>query len=1085
MWKTADGILVVMSKKAEFIHLHTHSHYSLLDGLSKIPDLIKKAKEYGMTALSLTDHGSMYGAIEFYKACKAADIKPIIGVEAYVAERSRFDKEPGIDDKRYHLTLLSRNNSGYKNLLKLVSKAALEGFYYKPRIDDELLREHADGLICLTGCPSGKFTQLLRQGSKEGARKLLQFYIEVFGKEYVFVEVMKHDEVEWYGALLPDIVSLAKEFELPLVATWDSHYISKDDKEAHNTLLHINTNNKNFTLDGDYSFISPEIAKEIYKDIPEAVSNTQKVADLVDIELELGTWTFPRFELPDNKPADTVLRELAYAGFEARNIPKTDEYVSRLEYELEIIKNKGFSIYLLIVADLLRFARENDIFSTIRGSVAGSLTTYLTGITRVNPIEYKLPFERFLNPERPSAPDIDMDYADNRRDEVIAYAREKYGSEKVAQIGTFGTMAARGAVRDVARALGYPYSTGDKIAKLIPIGSQGFPMTIDRALEIEADLKKMYSEDTEVQEIIDLARKIEGSARHISVHAAGVVISPTDVTDYVPIQVDPKAGKTITQFDMHAVEDAGLIKFDFLGLKNLAILSRAIKIVHRTRSLDVDIEDIPLNDKKTFEMLARGETSGLFQLNGSGMTRFLKDLRPSTILDVNAMVALYRPGPMETIPSYIERKHNPKLIHYLDPRMEEILDQSFGVITYQDDVLMIAIKLAGYSWLEADKLRKAMGKKIPAEMEAQKKKLLDGLVEHGMTKKHAEELWALIEPFAAYGFNKAHAASYGRVAYQTAYMKANFPVEYMAAVLTADSGDVEKIAEIITECKRMNIDVLPPDINESFADFTVVDEENEGVVEQKIRFGLTSIKNFGTAITDSIVLERKNNGHFTSLSNFLSRVQDRNINKKSLESLIKSGALDSLEERAVCLKNLDYLLAFAKEARTEAGQDSLFSLLEQTATEELALERADPIEDKVRLAWEKELLGLYVSGHPLEEFRHELDFRNTTINEIKEKAKNNSTVTLCGIIEEVKEILTKKGEKMAFVKIADFAGSLELVIFPDTLKRLAPFFQPEQCLCVSGKFSMRNGEPSVLIEKARHLKRKTENPIEAGERQLK
>jgi DNA polymerase III subunit alpha len=1063
-----------MTKKTDFVHLHTHSHYSLLDGLSKIPDLVDKAKEYGMTALGLTDHGSMYGAIEFYKACRAANIKPIIGVEAYVALRSRIDKEPGIDDKRYHLTLLSRNVEGYKNLLKLVSRAALEGFYYKPRIDDELLREHSEGLICLTGCPSGKLTQLLRRGSREEAKKLLLFYIEIFGKEHVFVEIMKHDEVDWYLPLIPEIISLAKEVGLPLVATWDSHYISKDDKEAHNTLLHINTNNKSFTLDGDYSFISPDIAETIYKDIPEALLNTKKVADLVDLELDLGTWTFPRFDLPNNKTADQVLKELAYEGFAQRNLPRTDEYIKRLEYELEIIKNKGFSIYLLIVADLLRFARENDIFSTIRGSVAGSLTTYLTGVTRVNPIEYKLPFERFLNPERPSAPDIDMDYADNRRDEVIAYAREKYGEEKVAQIGTFGTMAARGSVRDVARALGYPYTTGDKIAKLIPIGSQGFPMTIDRAIEMEPELKKMYSEDTEVQEIIDLARRIEGSARHISVHAAGVVISPTAVTDYVPVQIDPKAGKTITQYDMHAVEDAGLIKFDFLGLKNLAILSNVIKIVRRTQNIDVDIENIPLDDKKTFKMLALGETSGLFQLNGSGMTRFLKDLKPSSILDVNAMVALYRPGPMETIPSYIERKHNPSLITYLDPRMEEILDQSFGVITYQDDVLMIAIKLAGYSWLEADKLRKAMGKKIPAEMEAQKTKLLDGLVEHGLSKENALKLWALIEPFAAYGFNKAHAASYGRVAYQTAYMKANFPVEYMAAVLTADSGDVEKIAEIITECKRMKISVLQPDINESFADFTVVEEENENKnSEQKIRFGLTSIKNFGRGITDAVVAQRKKNGPFTSLSDFLSRVQDRNINRKSLEALIKSGAFDSLEDRAVSLKNIDLLLAYAKEARVEANQDSLFSLLATTVHEELKLEPAEPIADKIRLAWEKELLGLYVSGHPLEEFRHELEFRDSTITDIREKAQNNSSVTLCGIVEEVKEILTKKGEKMAFVKIADFGGSLELVVFPDTLKNLAAFFKPELCICVSGKFSVRNGDPSILVEKARLLKQKT------------
>jgi len=1054
-----------MQKKPRFVHLHTHSHYSLLDGLSRIPDLVNRALEYGMDALALTDHGNLYGAIEFYKECTKAGIKPIIGVEAYVAERTRFDREPGIDDKRYHLTLLARNRTGYKNLLKLVSRAAIEGFYYKPRIDDELISAHADGLICLTGCPSGKFSEFLRRGSKEGAKKLLSFYLDTFGKENVFIEVMRHREVTWYERIIPDMIELSKTMEVPLVATWDSHYLSRDDKEAHSTLLNINTNNKQFTFEGDFSFISQEEAAEIYKDIPGAVENTGKVADLVGLTLELGAWTFPHFELPKGATADETLRENALAGFERRGLPRTKEYTDRLDYELEVIKNKGFSIYLLIVADLLRFARKNNIFSTVRGSVAGSLTTYLTEITTVDPIEYKLPFERFLNPERPSAPDIDMDYADDRRDEVIAYAREKYGNEKVAQIGTFGTMAARGSVRDVARALGYPYMTGDRIAKLIPMGSQGFPMSINRALEIEPELKRMYNEDAEVKEIIDLARKIEGSARHISVHAAGVVISPTDVTDYVPIQVEPKTGKTITQYDMYSVEDAGLIKFDFLGLKNLTILSDAVRIIKHTRGIELDIESIPLDDAKTYNMLTRGETAALFQLNGSGMTRFLKELKPSNIHDINAMVALYRPGPMETIPNYIERKHNPKLISYLDPRMKDILDQSFGVITYQDDVLMIAIQLAGYSWLEADKLRKAMGKKIPEEMEAQKKKLIEGLIKHGMTEGKANKLWSLIEPFAAYGFNKAHAASYGRVAYQTAYMKANFPVEYMTAVLTADAGDVEKIAEIIAECKRMKIEVLPPDINESFADFTVVEEDGA----QKIRFGLMSIKNFGEGITRSIVAERKANGRFISLSDFLARVQDKNINKKSLESLIKSGALDSLEDRAVSLKNIDVLLLYAKEARTQTDQSSLFASFGAVEAP-LRLSPSTTIKKSERLKWEKELLGLYVSGHPLEEYAEEIKKGKQSVREVKEKNRAHAEVALCGIIEDIRSVLTKKGERMIFATLSDFTDSIEIVAFPETFRRFSNILVPDTCVRISGRFSKRNGEPSVLIETAGPLR---------------
>lgn len=989
-----------------FVPLHVHSHYSLLKALPKIPELVAKAKEQGCTALALTDIDNLYGAIEFYKECKSAGIKPIIGLDATMEGGTRK-------------LLFAKDIVGYKNLIALVTKSHMSDAQGTP-ITPQMLEEHALGIIALD--------------PKDPAYALPEIY-------YLEPE----DRRAWE-------VMRAIENRGPQ----DGGDITQEDEA--------------------FFFPTPISIKERY-----SAAQIQKTADLAEqcsLELTLGSWVFPDFSIAAGSTYNDALRALIEEGILKRFGAETPTVRERVEYEYKIIIDKGYAPYFLVVADLLNFARTNGILTTIRGSVAGSLVTYVTGITNVNPLEYKLPFERFLNPERPSAPDIDMDFADNRRDEVIEYARAKYGKDNVAQIGTFGTMLARGVVRDVARALGYAYGVGDRIAKEIPFGSQGFPMTLDRALEENPELKKMYSAEEEVQEVINLGKKIEGCARHMGVHAAGVVIAPSALWNFTPLQLDPKGGKTITQYDMYSIEEAGLLKFDFLGIRNLAILADAVRIVEKTRGIKVDIEHVPVDDKKTFEMLARGETEGTFQLNGAGMTRYLKELKPTSIHDINAMVALFRPGPMETIPQYIERKHNPALIHYLDPRMRDYLEFSYGVLVYQDDVLLTAITLGGYSWLQADMLRKAMGKKIPAVMQAEKEKLIKGFTGYGkLSPSLAEKLWTLIEPFAAYGFNKAHAASYGRVAYQTAYMKANFPVEYMAAALTADAGDIDKVAVLVAECKRMGIPVLPPDINESFGDFTVLlgassnrtDEAAalaKGLSEDSIRFGLNSIKNFGRGVAEAIITERKNKGRFVSISDFLRRVTDQNLNKKGLESLIMCGALDSLGERGQMLTHIELLLEYHRGQRGSSS-DSLFASL--GGESELHLPKAKEALLPEKLKWEKELLGLYVSGHPLDQYKEKLQKRSMTIGEMKSRVMPGVSTVAAGMVEDVRVILTRGGDQMAFIKLMDESGTIEAVVFPKDFVTYKNMLKPESCLALKGRMSNRNGELSLVAEAMKML----------------
>ncbi len=1003
-----------------FAHLRVHSHYSLLEALPKIEDLVARAKKEGMQALALTDSGNLYGAIEFYKECMEAGIKPIIGVDFYVAIRTRHDKEARIDNQRTRLVLLAENMEGYQNLLKLVTQSFLEGFYYKPRVDKELLEKYNSGLIAIA--------------AEE------KYYREIFGDRFFL------------------------DNEL---AIYNVHYLDPEDRPAFDTILSIqeHLNRGIFDEAQDLSFASMKKAEKDYKKNPEALAKTLSIVERCNVKLELGKWVFPALEIPDGKTPEEALREIVLAGLKRRKLEATPEVMERIEYELKIINDKGYPKYLLVVSDLLHYAHEHGILTNIRGSVAGSLATYLAGITNVNPIDFKLPFERFLNPDRPSAPDIDMDFADNRRDEVIEYARKKYGADHVAQVGTFGTMMARGAVRDVARAMGFPYDLADKTAKLIPIGAQGFPMTIARAKKESPDFNKLYKEDPDVKTVVDMSEKIEGNARHISVHAAGVVISPTALTDYTALQYDTKGeNKIITQYDMYSIEEAGLLKFDFLGIRNLSIIAEALERIKKIEGKEVKFEEIPIDDKKTFQMLARGETEGTFQLNGSGMTKALMDLKPTKIEDINVMVALYRPGPMDNIQEYIARKNGKKPIVYMHPKMKNFLEATYGVLVYQDDLLMTAVEVAGYSWGEVDKFRKAVGKKIPEEMKKQHVLFVEGCIKHGgMSKEKAEAIWELFVPFQGYGFNKAHSASYGHIAYVTAYLKANFPEIYMSSVLTAESGDVETIGIMVNECKRMGIEVLPPSINESFSQFSVVKNEAGGY---KIRFGLTTIKNFGEGISSAITAERKRGGKFESLSDFLDRIRDKNLNKKSLESLIKSGALDEFGERGQLMANLDALLGYHKErVNTPDNQTSLFSA---DILPPLRLSPGPAASQKEVLAWEKDLLGLFISGHPLEEHKSKFENKEINIKKVNEFPQGAESV-IGGYIESVKALTTKNNEQMMMGKIIDFSGSIEFAVFPRNLNEVKDLLQPGNCVAIKGKVSRRNDLISFVVEKVKPL----------------
>jgi len=1086
------------NQEIPFIHLRNHSQYSILKALPQTKDLAKKAKAFEQPFLAITDYNNMYGAIEFYKACKDNGIKPIIGVEMDF----RSEANP---KKKYKIIILAKDNTGYKSLMKIVSIANLKD-QKDPHIDLQDIRENLNkdsGLVILSGGGDGEISDILTKGNFEKAKKYIDEFENILGEKTFYLEIVPQDYFEFAAKIKENTIKFAKEFlkeDWRLIATQNPHYLGEGDKSAQKVLFNIHGEDEDNSLfqykfaKSDFSFIDTKKAKEIFTDVKEKygidlIKNNFVLAETLNVEIELGKWYFPNIakdyqqELDEGKTLDDVLKRLALEGIEKRKIEeeRIPAVKERLFYELDIIKTKGYAPYFLVVYDMLKYASDNGILTNIRGSVAGSMTTYLLQITKCDPLIYQIPFERFLNPERPSAPDIDMDYADNRRDEMISYVRQKYGSHNVAQIGTFGTMLARGAVKDVARAMKYPYSLGDRISKLIPMPKQGFPVFIDTALEEIEELKTMYDTDREVTTIIDMAKKVEGLVRHIGVHAAGVVIAPREIENYSPIQYDPKGeGKIITQYDMHSVDEnnAGLLKFDFLGIRNLTILKTAINLVKERYNIDLNIEEIDLSDKKTFDILSRGETMGLFQLNGSGMTKFLKDLMPTTIYDINAMVALYRPGPIGNIPVYIERKHNPKLVSYLydDKNMKEILEKTFGVLVYQDDLLLMSIMIAGYTWGEADKFRKAVGKKIPAEMEKQKEKFISGCVSHSSWPlKKAEELWHWIEPFAAYGFNKAHSASYGRVAYQTAFMKANYPVAFMTAILTEESGDIDKISEIISECKRMQIEVLPPNVNYSMGGFSIVENKKDEKYGEAIRFGMYTIKNLGANIADAIISEREKNGKYKNLENFINRISHKDLNKKSLESLIMCGAMDDFGERSEMLFNVDSLLDYhKKQVKDNKSQHSLFNLFEETETSTFKLKECPPATIDEKLKWEKELIGCYISGSPLDKWKEKLINRTINIQNILDEANkdvaDNRNIKLPVLIDKAKTTKTKQGDHMALLKVSDLSGRFEVAVFPKVYKNLKNKIILNKPLILVGKVANKNGEKTMVVDNIEDLK---------------
>ncbi|MDB5169648.1 MAG: dnaE [Candidatus Saccharibacteria bacterium] len=1095
---------------SDYVHLHNHTQYSLLDGLTKVPALIDYVKQKDMVAVAQTDHGTMSGAIEFYKTATAEGVKPIIGMETYVAARTHLDKDPGKDKPNFHLILLAMNNQGYQNLMALSTTANLDGFYYKPRVDHELLKKYNEGLIVLSGCIGGEVGDAIRNEQYDQAKHIAEWYKSVFGDRY-YIEVQDHGHPDhpskWteQERVNKGLLQLAKELNIQLVVTCDAHYLKHEDQEAHEILLCVQTGSflsdekrmslKNFEL---HVTDPTEIIERWSALWPEAISNTRAIADRCDVTIELGKILIPKFPVPKGEDEKSYLDKLTYRGLawryggvspedseklsvaEARK-KLSKEIIERADYELGIMDSMGFNGYFLIVQDFMGWGKDQGIvFGPGRGSAAGSIVAYALRITEIEPLRYSLMFERFLNPSRISMPDIDIDIQDTRRGEVIQYCVEKYGEDRVANIVTFGRMAARNAVRDVSRVLQVPYAEADRLSKMIPPPIQGRHIPLAESIKKDPDLKAEYEQNETARRVFDLAVQMEGTIRSHGVHAAGVVIAPDSIVKFVPLEMAQK-GVIATQYPMGPVEELGLLKMDFLGLSNLTILNNALRIIRKVYKQDINLNEIPNEDEATFQLLQRADTTGVFQLESAGMKRYLKELKPTLFEDIIAMGALYRPGPMSEIPRFIEGKNNPASISYLHESLEPILGDTYGVMVYQEQIIKLLQMVAGYTPGEADLVRKAIGKKNRNIMMAEEPKFIDGCIKQGLTPAGAKQLWKQIQPFADYSFNKAHATCYAQIAYWTAYLKAHYPAAFMAALMTSDYDDTDRLAIEITECKKMGIQVLPPDVNESFVEFAVVpDPKNPDNRLPPIRFGMNAIKNVGTGAVEEILRARKEDGQFDDLEQFLSTVNPRVVNRKAMESLVKAGAFDRFGERSKLLFNLEMMLAFAQRLQKQAssGQVDLFG----NATGDVVVERAklelqvstEQHDTREQLLWERELLGLYLSQHPLELFEAYLSEQCTPLKELKPE-HDGRVISIGGSIADVREIVTKNGKKMAFVKLEDGSGEIELILFPNALQQTLGIWERDRVVLVRGRVNAKDrdgnmsSEAKVMVDDAREV----------------